>query len=936
MASTENSYPSRPLHHQRSKSNVLKSFMHRRDDSDASVIQPTEIYNTSNSNYEPSTRPDMRFPNFSRNNALGEIQQNQMDIASRSPRKTSDPPPSPTKTGTFASMKSKMSKEKSNTEKSDQQLEPPDSPTKPKKTKSATNLAGLFSKPKSLKGMYRFGGEDEMRPRKDKENRTPPSSLGTPQEIARPPIYAQFASGALEKMGGPTSNSNDIFSSRHSGGHRSSNGSGSDMSSGYKAKPRPQSYHVAYTSKPENSSRQASDHRSGSGSASPSKISRGLHIFTGGPAGPKSSQSSQSSEPAVDPKDIDKHLEAMLDRRNIPEHQRYKMRNLADTIKMEFIRQDYAESRGLAHYRPGSHDSDLSMTSGGPGASSNSSNNNNNNNNNTNNNNNSGGAGAGGKVAKKSRTRSFTLSRGKKSEPNSPTKKQKGEGSLGRHFRSKSTESVTSTNGGEQSSSIGGGGSSGQGGGGILSKIKLQQGPVDYVNYLRKVQKPELVEVGKLHKLRLLLRNETVAWTEEFIRQGGMQEIVGLLHRIMDVEWREEHEDALLHENLLCLKALCTTALALQYLHSIQGTLFPALLRMLFDPEKKGPSEFTTRGIITSVLFTYIQSAPAQDRPIRARTVLAHLRDPEPKDEDRPLGFVLEMRRDRPYRVWCKEAVGVTKEVFWIFLHHLNVVYLPRNKDLEQKKQQQQQQNQRRISSFSSAFDDDDDNNVSVHEDQNQGQKNSSSSSSAAASDAMDDAAYMRLHFPQERPPVPAAPYVGGVEWDATNYLASHLDLLNAILACTAGGRAERNALREALRISGWERCMGGSLRLCKEKFYPGVHDALRTWVAAAADDGWAVRDVRYGPPPAESAASRGVSPAKKNNGGGGGNNNNNGGIKLNNNNRRDDLLPPRLEMPRLSLGLDTAPSVVPTSITHSPRVNNNNNNNNNNNDWLS
>lgn len=68
--------------------------------------------------------------------------------------------------------------------------------------------------------------------------------------------------------------------------------------------------------------------------------------------------------------------------------------------------------------------------------------------------------------------------------------------------------------------------------------MKLQQGPLDYVNYLRKVQQPELVEVGKLHKLRLLLRNETVAWTEEFIRQGGMQEIVGLLHRIMEVEWR--------------------------------------------------------------------------------------------------------------------------------------------------------------------------------------------------------------------------------------------------------------------------------------------------------------------------------------------------------------------------------------------------------------
>ncbi|KAK3933507.1 hypothetical protein QBC46DRAFT_401948 [Diplogelasinospora grovesii] len=46
----------------------------------------------------------------------------------------------------------------------------------------------------------------------------------------------------------------------------------------------------------------------------------------------------------------------------------------------------------------------------------------------------------------------------------------------------------------------------------------------------------------------------------------------------MEVEWREEHEDALLHEVLLCLKALSTTALALQHLDRIQVTLFPALL----------------------------------------------------------------------------------------------------------------------------------------------------------------------------------------------------------------------------------------------------------------------------------------------------------------------------------------------------------------------
>jgi hypothetical protein len=312
---------------------------------------------------------------------------------------------------------------------------------------------------------------------------------------------------------------------------------------------------------------------------------------------------------------------------------------------------------------------------------------------------------------------------------------------------------------------------------------------------------------------------------------------------------REEHEDALLHENLLCLKALCTTALALQYLQSIQATLFPALLHMLFDPEKKGPNEYTTRGIITSVLFTYIQAAAPQDRLVRAKTVLSHLRDPKPKEEERPLGFVLDMHRDRPYRVWCKEAVSVTKEVFWIFLHHLNVVYLPRDKEPKEGR--------------------------------------------IPPSTVMDSATYMATHFPQDRAPVPAAPYVGGVEWDATNYLASHLDLLNAIIACTPTS-SERNELRSLFRICGWERWMGASLRLCKEKFYPGVHEGLRTWVAAAADDGWDVRDVRYGPP-AETK-----SPVRKNGGAMGGGNNNK--IKEK---KRDDELPPRLEMPKLDFGLN-------------------------------
>lgn len=177
------------------------------------------------------------------------------------------------------------------------------------------------------------------------------------------------------------------------------------------------------------------------------------------------------------------------------------------------------------------------------------------------------------------------------------------------------------------------------------------------------------------------------------------------------------------------------------------------------------------------------------------------------------------MRRSRPYQVWCKEVVNVTKEVFWIFLHNLNVIVLPgatsKNADSAQS-------------------------------------HDSSSSTISSIPDSSFDASnphhmYIAKHFPPELPPVPAAPYVGGVEWDATNYLASHLDILNGILA-SIPTREERNELREQLRVSGWEKSMGGTLRLCKEKFYGCVHAALRCWVAAAVEDGWNTKDVRCGP----------------------------------------------------------------------------------------
>ncbi|KAL3438538.1 armadillo-type protein [Aspergillus tetrazonus] len=474
-------------------------------------------------------------------------------------------------------------------------------------------------------------------------------------------------------------------------------------------------------------------------------------------------------------KDLESEFEKLLDARNIPHNMRDKMRSLDTNIKVDFIQKDKLESttphsaastyaaestgrRGRGKDKKEEHDSYDSKGS-----------------------------------RSRSRSRGFTFSRGNSS---SPTKKRPESGSS--HRRPKSIDlsapglsKILTPNASTTSLAV-------------TARRDTATDPSDFVHYLKEIQKPEIIEVGKIHKLRILLRNETVSWVDSFIAEGGMDEIVQLVYRIMKVEWREEHEDNLLHETLLCLKALCTTSVALQRLTDIEAELFPALLGMLFDKEKKGPSEFTTRGIIINLIFTQLSTAAsAEDGAARTNRILSYLRDPP--EENQPLSFIANIYQSRPYRVWCKEISNVTKEVFWIFLHHLNVIPV-------------------------------------VQSDKSLG-------------------SYRERHFPAPRPPVPAAPYVGGVEWDATNYLAAHIDLINGLIASLPTVE-ERNNLRKELRASGFEKVMGATLRTCKEKFYSSVHDCLRTWVSAAVEDGWPHLAVREGPPRQE-ASSPTRSPAK-------------------------------------------------------------------------
>ncbi|KAM0806249.1 armadillo-type protein [Usnea florida] len=731
-----------------------------------------------------------------------------------------------------------------------------------KPSKSSTSIAALLSRPRLSKGVK----SEDARGQKDKENQRPPSSA----EMPPPPIWAQFATQGFEESPhttkiplhdrflleeevalytpqdyspskqrnfpnyqqptlprtteakprpkseciaagpSPTSFAETSSSMRKSGLNKSQ----VDVSNQTRAKKAveagqnclPEEKHLS-DKLPKVENRKVSNDSAGSNLPMPkhgSRVMAAVAAFNGKAKELPKAPPSETENVQLDPKTIESAFESLLEARNVPQNTRDKMRSLDTNIKADFIKKDKSGSGSasstegllLQSSRPGTgkrsqtddvttHETEKVV---GPVVSNES--------------------------PKKPRPRSRTFTFSKSGQ--SPSKKQKSERPVS-HQRNKSgglTPSASST------SLVSDGGAQGSTYFGRANKPAV---PEDYIEYLRTVQAPESVEVGKIHKLRQLLRNETVGWIDTFIIQGGMTELVELLYRIIKVEWRSEHEDNLLHEALLCLKALSTTSSAMRQLSSIQSTLFPTLLGMLFDEEKKGPSEYTTRSIIITILYTYLADSPSSDLAGRARLLLSYLRDPSKPEESQPPGFITSIYHSRPYRVWQREMSNVTKEVFWIFLHHTNIIPYPN------------------ISEASNS--------------------------------------YASRHFTREHPPVPAAPYIGGVEWDATTYLTSHIDLLNGIMASLPTCQ-ERNQLRQELKDSGFERVMGVQLRTCKEKFYSCVHEALSTWVGAAVEDGWPYQDVRQGPKLEDVRKSSPVkSPRKK------------------------DAGAPRLEMPKLELG---------------------------------
>lgn len=404
------------------------------------------------------------------------------------------------------------------------------------KSKSSSSLSALFSRPRSSKGT-----KAEAHTQKEKENLTPPRTADIDQP---PPIWAQFATSSADIISDtqkvPLNDSGDreeeiarYSSKKYSPskpGNFHDNGQSVSASRVF-SRPRPKSECLTTGLSSSNLSETLSGlRRSGRDTRDlkfeqeepipSSNIKPGIQIagrrsqVVANKSGSsvseisllfdkKANASAKESmkRPASSPLDseaIEGAFETLLETRNVPLATRDKMRSLDTKIKSDFIRQNEAISSSSAN-----GDTPKANKQAFDGI----------------------GEQRPAESPKKSRPRSltFTLSKGDQS----PAKRQRSgshQSKSGDFPPSASPKSSISTNPKHSIS--------------LFSKTDKFALPEQIIAYLHKVRALQSVEVGKVQKLRQLLRNETVGWVETFVAQGGMTEVVDLLYRIVAVEWR--------------------------------------------------------------------------------------------------------------------------------------------------------------------------------------------------------------------------------------------------------------------------------------------------------------------------------------------------------------------------------------------------------------
>ncbi|KXN88618.1 GTPase-binding protein rid1 [Leucoagaricus sp. SymC.cos] len=119
------------------------------------------------------------------------------------------------------------------------------------------------------------------------------------------------------------------------------------------------------------------------------------------------------------------------------------------------------------------------------------------------------------------------------------------------------------------------------------------------------------LELEDIKKLRLLLRND---WSQDFLKSGGYSALLTRLNELLEVEWREEqHDDQVLHELLRCFKALSTSSIGCFALRSSCPTPFVQLVSLLYSDKK--PGDVATRQLIVDLLLLLFDLYPPSSLP---------------------------------------------------------------------------------------------------------------------------------------------------------------------------------------------------------------------------------------------------------------------------------------------------------------------------------
>ncbi|KAF9065077.1 armadillo-type protein [Rhodocollybia butyracea] len=235
--------------------------------------------------------------------------------------------------------------------------------------------------------------------------------------------------------------------------------------------------------------------------------------------------------------------------------------------------------------------------------------------------------------------------------------------------------------------------------------------PTKSVSILAGTSSTEL-DVEPVKKLRLLLRNESASWTEEFLRCGGYTALLTRLNEILEVEWREEqHDDQILHELLRCFKALSTSSIGCIALRSSCPTPWAQLVKLLYSDKK--PGEIATRQLIVELVQILFELYPASALPSSGKSLHREIWDsdsstlgssnlitlpaphksffsfirsllltPAPPTAEAPASplspheFIENLHRPRVYKTYLQELSDVCRDYFWVFCHPNNTIWL--------------------------------------------------------------------------------------------------------------------------------------------------------------------------------------------------------------------------------------------------------------------